>query len=128
MGSRNTWVAIFYISCIVTATVIFDKAFAMGMAMGNVANEKMLTDFFRMSTVLGLVLAIAIGGYCWVTPKIRNFANESIDELSKVAWPDWSETRSNTIVVIIFAFICSGILGVFDLVFSWGTNQITALF
>ena len=42
------------------------------------------------------------------------FTMEAGNELAKVTWPTWSETRLSTIVVIVTTFIISLILGGFD--------------
>ena len=124
MGSRNTWVAIFFLASVGIVTVVFDKAIGTGLALSNVRNTAILGDSFTLSTAIGFAISVAIGAFCWVNPKIRGFCNESVDELSKVSWPDWAETRANTIVVVIFSFISAGILGLFDGVFGWATNQL----
>jgi preprotein translocase SecE subunit len=127
MGSRNTWVALFYLSSIALFTIVLDKAIGTGLALSNTRNTAILGDNFTLSTAIGLAVSVGVGAYCWVTPKIRGFCDESVDELGKVSWPDWVETRTNTLVTVIFSFICAGILGVMDAVFGWLTNQLTAM-
>ena len=46
------------------------------------------------------------------------FVREVRQELSKVTWPSWNETKLATIVVIVTTLIIALVLGVLDLV--WG--------
>ena len=51
-------------------------------------------------------------------------AHEVAEELVKVTWPTWDETKSNTRITIMVSVIVAIILGVFDLVFGTLTNYI----
>jgi len=73
---------------------------------------------FRVSDLLGLVAAILGTIYIWMREDIYTSALEIGNELSKVTWPKWSETRVATVVVIITTIIVAAILGVLDLVWA----------
>lgn len=118
MGSRNTFVALFFIATALLLTLVLDKTLEGLFAVLEVANSPLLGDRFTLTTALGLVVAAGIGLFVWSTPKTKAFIGESIDELSKVSWPEWAETKMNTVVVIVFSFVAAAILGVFDFVFS----------
>lgn len=122
MGSRNTLVALFFIAATVVAVFVFDKAAAGIMASANMANTSVLGDRFTVSTAIALVLAVAGGAFAWMNMRSRDFVGESVDELGKVSWPEWSETKVNTVVVIVFSFLAAGVLGVFDSTFAKLTN------
>lgn len=123
MGSRNTFVALFFVATALLLTLVLDNALQGIMALSDVPNPALLGDRFTLSTLIGLALSVGAALWCWVNPKTKNFISESVDELGKVSWPDWAETRMNTVVVIVFSFIAAAILGVFDSVFSWLTNN-----
>ena len=73
---------------------------------------------FRISDAVGLVAAIIGTMYIWMREDIYTSALEIGNELSKVTWPKWSETRVATVVVIITTIIIAAILGVLDLVWA----------
>ncbi|MFO7894406.1 MAG: preprotein translocase subunit SecE [Longimicrobiales bacterium] len=45
---------------------------------------------------------------------IRQFTDETVDEMKKVTWPDWDQLRNSTFVVLIFVVIVSGIIWLMD--------------
>jgi preprotein translocase subunit SecE len=49
---------------------------------------------------------------------VRNFTDETIDELKKVTWPDWDQLRNSTFVVLVFVLIVSIIIWFMDSVVS----------
>ena len=79
---------------------------------------------FRVSNLLGLVAAIGLTAYFFVRDDIYQQALEIGNELSKVTWPKWDETRVSTIVVIITTLIIASILGLFDFVWAKLTGLI----
>lgn len=46
---------------------------------------------------------------------LTNYFRQSRDELKKVAWPTWAETRSNTLIVIGISLFVAIFLGAIDL-------------
>jgi preprotein translocase SecE subunit len=55
---------------------------------------------------------------------INRLADEIGNELKKVTWPTRAELKAATIVVIIFCFVMSAILGVFDAFWAMVTGWI----
>ena len=72
----------------------------------------------RLSDILGLVSAIALTAWLFAKDDVYSEALAIGNELSKVTWPNWDDTRKSTIVVIIVTLIVAAILGSFD--FFWG--------
>ena len=70
------------------------------------------------STLIGYGLALATGLYCWRAPRVRQPAEEVVEELERVTWPTLGETRAATWAVIIATLVCAVILGLFD--YGWG--------
>jgi len=77
-------------------------------------NRQIIGHDFRVADLLGLVTAALITLYIRRHEQFSTFTMEAGNELAKVTWPTWSETRLSTIVVIITTFIISLILGGFD--------------
>jgi preprotein translocase SecE subunit len=46
------------------------------------------------------------------------YFRQSREELRKVAWPTWLETRNNTLLVIGISIFVAAFLGLADIVFS----------
>jgi preprotein translocase SecE subunit len=79
---------------------------------------------FRVSNLLGLVAAFAATAWAWTHEEIYTQAMEIGNELSKVTWPKWDETRTATIVVVITTIIIALILFSFDFVWAKVTGLI----
>lgn len=62
------------------------------------------------TTGLGFLVAISAAGYCWANPKVRNLATETANELMRVTWPSWEETRVSTAAVVVASLVASIIL------------------
>ena len=79
---------------------------------------------FNLSDLLGLLSGIGTGIALWRHEQINTLSHEIANELKKVVWPSWEETRGATVVVIIVTIICALILGGYDAVWSVLTGWI----
>lgn len=61
-------------------------------------------------TVLGVLVAVALGVFCYFNKSIRSRPLESATELMKVTWPSWGETKTSTFAVIIASMVAAIIL------------------
>jgi preprotein translocase SecE subunit len=68
--------------------------------------------------VLGSAISIGVGLFCWFDPRVRVPATQVIEELQRVTWPTFAETRAATVAVIVATAICAVLLGLFD--YGWG--------
>ncbi len=84
------------------------------------------TDFAR-SDLLGLVCGLAAGIALKMNRNVNTWALEVANELKKVTWPSWEETRMSTVVVIITSIIVAAILGAFDALWSFVSSAIYSL-
>jgi len=75
------------------------------------------TNFSR-SDLAGLVIGTAVGVALKMNQRVNTWALEVANELRKVTWPTWAETKLSTVVVIITSIIVSIVLGLFDAL--WG--------
>jgi preprotein translocase subunit SecE len=54
-------------------------------------------------------------GMASIITRTRDFTGEVVEELKKVTWPDASQLKSATGVIIVFVMIVSAIIWVMDL-------------
>lgn len=119
MRSKSTFVALFFIVAGVITALVLDRAFASLFAVVGVANTELLGARFTLSTAAALVVAGAGAFVAWSHPKSKTFTTQVVDELYKVNWPDWAETKVSTFVVVVTSLVAAAILGVFDITFGW---------
>lgn len=79
---------------------------------------------FRLSNLLGFVAGLTTVVVLWRNERVGTIAHEIANELKKVTWPTWSETRVSTLVVIVVTTIAAIILGLYDAFWSFLTNTI----
>ena len=73
---------------------------------------------FVLSDLLGILTGIVGAAALKRHEKVNTLAHEIANELSKVTWPTWPETRSSTVVVIIVTLICALGFAFFDFIWS----------
>ena len=56
--------------------------------------------------------------------KLKNYVNDSIEEMKKVTWPTRKETYNYTLLVIGISLAMAIFLGMLDFVFSKGLELI----
>jgi preprotein translocase SecE subunit len=73
----------------------------------------------RSIDIIVRVGALVIGAGVFVgiyrNAKAMGFLNEVVTELSNVTWPTTTETRNNTVIVIIAVLIAGVVLGLLDM-------------
>jgi preprotein translocase subunit SecE len=74
-------------------------------------------DFMR-SDLLGLVSGVAVGVALKLHAPLNEWGIEVGNELKKVSWPTWEETKLSTVVVVVVSIIVAVILAVFDTVWA----------
>jgi preprotein translocase subunit SecE len=45
---------------------------------------------------------------------VKQYTDETVEEMKKVTWPDWGQLRNSTFVVLVFVFIVSAIIWMMD--------------
>ncbi len=124
MRAKSTWVLMFFFLASLIVAVALNYAARDVFSWLQIDNKAILSDNFRLSTLIAVGLALILGVFFGVFyPKSRTYIEQCVTEFSKVAWPEWKETRLATFTVVIVSLIASGILGVFDGVFQWLTNN-----
>ena len=123
MNASKRMVNMFFVAATLLAWGIFAKTFELVFAMSNIRNVALLGKGFTMATLVGAVVALAMLFWAWRHRRIRPMINEVGDELTKVVWPTWDDTKKNTVITVIVTIIISAILALFDLVFKWLTER-----
>jgi len=85
---------------------------------GTGANMALIGHNFRLAELVAMVAAVGIAVALKRNEKVSTYAMEVGNELSKVTWPTWNETKLATVVVIITTVVIALLLGVLDL--AWG--------
>lgn len=106
--------------------VTLSKLLGSAAYLADLPDPAVLGNQFTLTTLISLALAIGVGFYAYMRRDVQTFAHDVVEELMKVAWPDWKSTRSATVVVIVTTVIVASLLGVFDLVWAELTGIIYA--
>ena len=86
---------------------------ALNFLSGTVAGVEMF-----WGGVVGFVVAGGLALFCWFDPRVKVPATQVVEELQRVTWPSFAETRASTVAVLIASIICALLLGMFD--YGWG--------
>jgi preprotein translocase subunit SecE len=107
------------------AYVVLAELFAWTlMFFGSAANGQVIGHNFRVADLVGLIVAAGLVIWLKRDERVSTFAMEVGNELSKVTWPTWPETKLGTIVVMITTVIIAMILGTFDYLWAAVTSLI----
>ena len=87
-------------------------------ALGPGWNRSLIGTGFTLNDLIGLLTGIIAAAILWRHPQVNTLAHEIANELKKVTWPTWSETKVSTVVVVVTTIIVAAILGLFDAVWS----------
>lgn len=119
---QKTWVGLFFIVAGLVVALVLGLALQSLFASLRVTDTEILGERVTLTRVLAILVAggAAIGCYLW--PKSKSFVDHVMEELDKVNWPSWGETKVNTAVVIVFSVISAVILGAFDITFGWAST------
>lgn len=119
---QKTWVGLFFITAGLIVAFVLSLAFQSLFGALRVTDSEIIGERVTLTSVLGLVVGALITVGCAMWPKSRSFVDHVVDELYKVNWPTWAETKINTAVVIVTSVISAIILGAFDITFGWAST------
>ncbi len=117
------WVSIGFLVLTLLLAVVTTKLFGALAGLIRIPDPQLLGGISLIGLLSWLVAGV-IGFLCYRNEKLRTLATEVANELKKVTWPNWKDTRAATIVVIILTVIISLILFLFDAVWSKLTGVI----
>lgn len=113
------YVNLSFVAAGLLAFVVLSEVYTAIIEMfGTGANVSLIGHGFRLADLAGMLSGVLLAIYLKRSEKISTYAMEVGNELSKVTWPTWKETKLATVVVIIVTLIIAAILGLLDLV--WG--------
>lgn len=124
MDDVTRYVSITYLVGGLILLWFFVRVAAVALQVAGPSADTLLVPGVRLSMAIGAGIALASTLYLWRDQRSHDFTTQCVDELTKVTWPKWDETREQTVVVIIFAVIVSVCLALFDMVFKWLTGLI----
>lgn len=124
MDATKRIVNIAFAAATLLAVVLFSRVLDVTFGALGVRDPHLLGREFTLTTLLGALLALAMLFWAWRHERIRPVAFEVAEELTKVTWPTWKETKTNTRVTVVVTVVVASILWVFDLVFGNLTTMI----
>lgn len=124
MDASKRLVNLFLAASTLLSWVVLGKLFGLVFGTFGVRDAHILGKGFTSSTLLGALAALTLLVYAWRHAQARPFVTEVAEELVKVTWPTWEETRTNAKVTIIVTIIVALVLWLFDQVFGNLTNLI----
>jgi preprotein translocase subunit SecE len=65
---------------------------------------------FKVTDLIALVLVIGGGAFAWTNVKSRSASLDVANELMRVTWPSWEETRISTFAVVFASLIAAVVL------------------
>lgn len=119
MRSKSTFVNGFFIVLGGISIFILNRTLISIFTAAKITNTPILGDNFMLSTLLAVVLGAVVGFIAFKNPRLSRTVNESVDEMFKINWPSFEESKRNTMIVVATSVVASIILGAFDLTFSW---------
>lgn len=124
MEASKRIVQVAYGAGTIIAAVLFARVYASLFGLVGARDPQLLGKDFTLTTLMAGATALGLLLFTWRHDRVRPLAHEVADELVKVTWPTWDETKNNARVTILVSVIVALILGVFDLVFGNLTNYI----
>ena len=77
-----------------------------------------IVGFLSASALVAIVLGVGTYIALMRNTRVVQFADEVIDELNKVTWPEKDETVSSTVVVVGVTLFIAAALGLYDYVWA----------
>ena len=65
---------------------------------------------FKLTDLIAAVLVIGGGFFAWTNPKSHTVSLEVANELMRVTWPSWDETRLSTLAVVVASLVAAIVL------------------
>lgn len=89
---------------------------------GSSANAQVLGNNFRVAHLVALVVATITAVQLRRSSRVHAWAMEVGNELAKVTWPTWADTKKATWVVIATTLVIAALLGLLDWAFGSLSN------
>lgn len=109
---RQRLIVISYLVFGIVLALFFGHMFELALAALGVKNAQIVEGLaeLKLANLLGFGLAGGLAAWAWTNPKVKALSNEVAEELMRVTWPSWDETRASTIAVVIASLVAALIL------------------
>jgi|LauGreDrversion4_2_1035121.scaffolds.fasta_scaffold342630_2 preprotein translocase subunit SecE len=112
----------FYFLATLVAAVFYTKLVAAIFSALSIKDMALLGRGFTLSTAYALGLTALTMWYALTAPRARLFIDEVAQELVKVSWPTFDESKLQTFQTAVTTTIIAVILYTFDFVFGGLTS------
>ena len=104
-------VVISYLVFALILSVFLDHTIELGWARLGLRNPEVIDGLgWRVTTVIGVLLAFGGAVGAWFNPKTKTLSLDVANELMRVTWPSWEETRVSTLAVVVASVIAAAVL------------------
>jgi preprotein translocase subunit SecE len=103
-------VVITYLLFFIVFGLFLSNVIAPIMAALNIADPRVFTEDWSLSRILGFVLSGAAFVGAWFNPKLKGLSMDVANELMRVTWPSFEETRVSTFAVVMASIVASIVL------------------
>lgn len=104
-------VVIFLLIAGIVLTLFFGHVLSLVWAALGWSNPELVEGLdWRLTSVVGVFLALGFSVGAYVHPRSHQLSMEVANELMKVTWPSWDETRVSTVAVVIASLVASVLL------------------
>ena len=118
------WVTLGFAALGVLGAVVLSKALDAAAAALGLPDYALMGPQVTVTTLVAWVGSLGTAIYFYRQEKWHTLGTEIVQELRKVVWPTWGETRSAAVVVIITTVIIAVILYFYDAIWSGLTSWI----
>jgi len=104
-------VVITYLVFGLVSALFLDHVLELAWAKAQFRNPEVIEGLgWRVTTVVGTLGALAAAIGCWMSPRVKGLSHEVANELMRVTWPSWEETRVSTFAVVVASLVAALVL------------------
>ncbi len=108
-------VVVAYLVLGVIVAMFLGQIFDSVLAQLGASNPRVIEGLdFKMGDILTGVGTIGLGFWAWTHPRSHTWSMEVANELMRVTWPSWEETRISTLAVVAASLIAGVLLFFID--------------
>jgi preprotein translocase subunit SecE len=109
---RQRLVVISYLVFGIILSLFFGHLLDAALAALGVKNVQVVEGLseLNLSNLLGFGLTAALAAWAWTNPRAKALSSEVAEEMMRVTWPSWDETRASTVAVVVASLVAAIIL------------------
>ena len=127
MNEVKRYVNLAFIFAAIIMSWFFIEFASLVMSLLSIGDERLMGEQVRISTVIGILLAVVVAFLLWRSPKIYEGSLNVAREMKKVTWPTKPETVYAMKVVVATSIIVALILFGFDFVAKQATEYVLGI-